>query len=235
MYYFIAIIILFIFCFNLFNFGLPNSTFIRYMMIIWLHILFHLSKSITTCSFYFCSSVIEWGRGTDEDRPQSCSSLSPIVHEPRKSTLKNQNIVSHSKREYDRSLVSTEINVNEKDKEIFKYFATEDANEDEESIHSQTTETASDNITTTAPIVRRRRLMFSSLKPGRRLSSRKLSISKRNEFCSKKIPKLPLLASGCLPKPHSSVSRDSNNSSNTEKKVEDTNADPKKLKATPSK
>ncbi|CAH8666963.1 unnamed protein product [Schistosoma curassoni] len=178
-------------------------------------------------------SVIEWGRGTDEDRPQSCSSLSPIVHEPRKSTLKNQNTVSHSKREYDRSLVSTEINVNEKDKEIFKYFATEDANEDEESIHSQTTETASDNITTTAPIVRRRRLMFSSLKPGRRLSSRKLSISKRNEFCSKKIPKLPLLASGCLSKPHSSISRDSNNSSNTEK-VEDTNADPKKLKTTSS-
>ncbi|VDO73926.1 unnamed protein product [Schistosoma margrebowiei] len=179
-------------------------------------------------------SVIEWGRGTDEDRPQSCSSLSPIVHEPQKSTLKNQNISSHSKREYDRSLVPTEITANEKDKEIFKYFATEDANEDEESIHSQTTETASDNITTTAPVVRRRRLMFSSLKPGRRLSSRKLSISKRNEFCSKKIPKLPLLASGCLPKPHSSLSRDSNNSSNTEKKVEDTNADPKNLKTTSS-
>ncbi|CAH8682170.1 unnamed protein product [Schistosoma rodhaini] len=179
-------------------------------------------------------SVIEWGRGTDEDRPQSCSSLSPIVHEPQKSTLKNQNIVTHSKRECDRSLGSAEINVNEKDREIFKYFATEDAHEDEESIHSQTTETASDNITTTAPIVRRRRLMFSSLKPGRRLSSRKLSISKRNEFCSKKTPKLPLLASGCLPKPHSSVSRDSNNNSNTEKKLEDTNAGSKKLKTTSS-
>ncbi|KAK4475113.1 hypothetical protein MN116_002201 [Schistosoma mekongi] len=155
-------------------------------------------------------SVVEWGRGTDEDRPPSCSSLSPIVHGPRKSAS------THSKGEYGRSLSSTEISISEKDmidsKEIPGYLTTEDGNEDEESNLSQTTETASDNITTTAPVVRRRRLMFSSIKPSRRRSSRKLPpASKRNESCSKKISKLPLLASRCLPKLHSSVSKDNNN------------------------
>ncbi|KAH8867608.1 AT-rich interactive domain-containing protein 4A [Schistosoma japonicum] len=172
-------------------------------------------------------SVVEWGRGTDEDRPPSCSSLSPIVHGPRKSAL------SQSKGEYGRSLSSTEISINEKDvidsKEIPGYLTTEDGNEDDESNFSQTTETASDNITTTAPVVRRRRLLFSSIKSTRRRSSQKLSsISKRNESCSKKVSKLPLLASGCLPKLHSYISNDSNKG--PEIKIINRDFNPKKLK-----
>ncbi|KAH8867610.1 AT-rich interactive domain-containing protein 4A [Schistosoma japonicum] len=170
---------------------------------------------------------LQWGRGTDEDRPPSCSSLSPIVHGPRKSAL------SQSKGEYGRSLSSTEISINEKDvidsKEIPGYLTTEDGNEDDESNFSQTTETASDNITTTAPVVRRRRLLFSSIKSTRRRSSQKLSsISKRNESCSKKVSKLPLLASGCLPKLHSYISNDSNKG--PEIKIINRDFNPKKLK-----
>ncbi|CAH8873989.1 unnamed protein product [Trichobilharzia szidati] len=159
-------------------------------------------------------SVIEWGRGVDEGRPPSCSSLSPIVHEPRKgNTIKIRN-ESLSKDICTKLSSSTGIKVDEKesaDKEAVDESTLEDDNEheDDDSNQSQTTETASDNITTTAPIIRRRRLMFSSHKPGRQISSRKSSsLSKRrNESCSQRLSKLPLLSRFHLPKTHPHVNK----------------------------
>ncbi|VDQ02254.1 unnamed protein product [Trichobilharzia regenti] len=158
-------------------------------------------------------SVIEWGRGVDEGRPPSCSSLSPIVHEPRKgNTIKIRN-ESLSKDICTKLSSSTDIKVAEKesaDKEAQDESTLEDDNEheDDDSNQSQTTETASDNITTTAPIIRRRRLMFSSHKPGRQISSRKpSSLSKRNESSSQRLSKLPLLSRFHLPKTHRHVTK----------------------------
>ncbi|CAL8102979.1 unnamed protein product [Calicophoron daubneyi] len=115
-------------------------------------------------------SVIEWARTSDSERPPSCSSFNLIVQEPHRPHYTKETCSSSMRRL--KTPVSTEKSTRDIWPKNRKRTIGKDEVDDEDSVggdaiiddeysdHSQTTETASDIVTTTAPMVRRRRLMF---------------------------------------------------------------------------
>ncbi|KAF7242277.1 hypothetical protein EG68_10741 [Paragonimus skrjabini miyazakii] len=128
--------------------------------------------ALVSLSLHAFSSIIEWARPSDSDRPPSCSSLNLLVQEPNKrqteQNAKDSRAVSYLTRERRRLRDNHKSDLKSGSREAEQMIGEENEDEEEEdedeeiveSGESQTTETASDIVTTTAPMVRRRRLMF---------------------------------------------------------------------------
>ncbi|KAG5452873.1 hypothetical protein CSKR_107418 [Clonorchis sinensis] len=111
-------------------------------------------------------SIVEWARPPDSDRPPSCSSLNLVVQEPLRRShaavsggSKSASRVAAQNQGRDKS--GPDRDTKQKEKEDDQGSSEVEQEEEEvESDQSQTTETASDIVTTTAPMIRRRRMMF---------------------------------------------------------------------------
>ncbi|TGZ60600.1 hypothetical protein CRM22_008442 [Opisthorchis felineus] len=111
-------------------------------------------------------SIVEWARPPDSDRPPSCSSLNLVVQEPLRRShaavsgdSKSGSRVGAQNQGRDKS--GPDRDTKQKEKEDDQGSSEVEQDEEEvESDQSQTTETASDIVTTTAPMIRRRRMMF---------------------------------------------------------------------------
>ncbi|KER20133.1 hypothetical protein T265_11252 [Opisthorchis viverrini] len=111
-------------------------------------------------------SIVEWARPPDSDRPPSCSSLNLVVQEPprRSHAAVSGDSKSGSRvaaRDQGRDKSGPNRDTEQKEREDDQGSSEVEQEEEEvESDQSQTTETASDIVTTTAPMIRRRRMMF---------------------------------------------------------------------------